>query len=135
MGAISRVLTGYAAAQAAGLRDVAFGLILLAMAAGVVVLSLAFALAAGFWALSSVMPAWQAAAAMACVALILALVLRVVGVRMIRRRTRLAGSLVPAAALSSAVAQSRPATQASDTAMLLAMAAVAGLIIGRRLSR
>lgn len=136
MSTITQLLRSYAAIQAASLRDVTSGALLLAMAAGVFVLSLAFVFIAGFLGLSSVMPAWQAALVIAGAALATALVMRLVARRLIRRR-RSVGTSYRGVAMPTqqAAAAKTSANLGVDPAVLLTIVAVAGLFLGRRLSK
>jgi hypothetical protein len=137
MGAITSLLRSLAAAQVPGIRDTLSGFALLLLAAGVGLVAFTFALLAAFWALSSVLPLWQAALAIAGIALLAALVLRLAGVRLIRRRTPVQGLLglkrdttLPQASApaSQNVAPIQPMT-------LVLLAALAGIAVGRRLSK
>jgi MFS family permease len=136
MGAIVGLLRSYAAHQVAGFRYRASGLALLAIAAGVLLIAVAFALLAGFWALSLVLPPWQAALAMAGVALVTALILKLVAMRMIRRRTPFAHlTSQRLAATQTEPLSSRQQRRLGDPATLVIVAALTGVAVGRRLFR
>jgi hypothetical protein len=110
---------------------------LLLLAAGSALLAFAFALLAGFWALSSVLPQWQAALAIAGFALLAALILRFAGVSLIRRRTpvqKLFG-VQGGTMLRQASARALPDVTPIEPLPLVLLAAVAGIVVGRRLSK
>jgi hypothetical protein len=137
MRAITGILRSYAAGQVAGLRDVASGLVYLMLAAGVLLVAMAFAFLAIFWAMATALPHWQAALVVAGAALITAVILRILGLRLIRRRMpfkQLIGLGQPVLAPRS-MAQSPDGLSLANPVTLILAAAVAGLIIGRRVSK
>lgn len=125
-----------AAAQIAGLRSMAAGLACLMLAISLLLVALVFVLLSGFWALSAILPLWQAALAMAAAALVLALMIRTCGNYLIRRRApawRLTGQ--PAAAQADGLPVKKSVSGIADPLLLTSIAAVVGIVMGRRLSR
>jgi hypothetical protein len=137
MRAVTSLLRLLAAAQVPGIRDTLSGLALLLLAAGVGLIAFTFALLAAFWALSSVLPQWQAALAIAGIALLAALILRLAAVRLIRRRTPVQGLLgfKPGATLPQASVPAAQAKAPVEPLTLVLVAALAGIALGRRLSK
>ena len=137
MSAVINLLRSYAAAQVVGIRDVMSGLVVLALAAGVALFAFAFVLLAGFWMLASILPQWQAALVIAGIALLAALLLRVIGLRRIRRHAQMRQLLD----LKTAVANPNSSATATrdqrriEPMTLVLLAALAGIVAGRRLIR
>lgn len=123
--------------QQAALRDKARGLVLLSLAVGLGLLAMVFAVLAGFWGLATILPAWQAALAIAGAAFVVAWLLRLAGLRMLRRRTYLQSAVAPLAdaALSGRQAPSKHGLQSSDSLTLVALALVAGTVVGWKISK
>ena len=134
---VANLLRNYAAAQVAGIRDVMSGLVVLMLAAGVALFAFAFLLLSGFWMLASVLPQWQAALVMAAIALLVAVLLRVIGMRRIRRHTHVQRllDLKPTVATPVSAATARADTQRIEPVTLVLLAALAGIVAGRRLTR
>jgi hypothetical protein len=137
MSAVINLLRSYAAAQVLGIRDVMSGLVVLALAAGVALFAFAFVLLAGFWMLASILPQWQAALVIAGIALLAALLLRVIGLRRIRRHTQVQRllDLKTAVAVPESPAKARKTPQRIEPMTLVLLAALAGIVAGRRLIR
>lgn len=121
----------------AGVRDAIVGVGILVVAIGILLFAIAFALLAAFWALAEVLPNWQAALVMAGASLVAALILRAIGVHMIRRRARRNGSA--AASLKDFVPDASASLQQSlrpvDSITLITLAVLAGVVVGRRISK
>ena len=137
MRAVTSLLRLLAAAQVPVIRDTLSGLALLLLAAGVGLIAFTFALLAGFWALAFVLPQWQAALVIASIALLAALILRFAGLSLIRRRTPVQGLLgFKAGATLPQVSAPAAQTKAPIEPMtLVLLAALAGIAVGRRLSK
>jgi hypothetical protein len=137
MSAVINLLRSYAAAQVLGIRDVMSGLVVLALAAGVALFAFAFVLLAGFWMLASILPQWQAALVIAGIALLAAFLLRVIGLRRIRRHTQVQRllDLKTAVAVPESPAKARKTPQRIEPMTLVLLAALAGIVAGRRLIR
>lgn len=134
---VANLLRNYAAAQVAGVRDVMSGLVVLMLAAGVALFAFAFMLLSGFWMLASVLPQWQAALVMAAIALFVAVLLRFIGMRRIRRHTHVQRllDLKPAVAAPVSATTTRADTHRIEPVTLVLLAALAGIVAGRRLTR
>jgi len=137
MSVVINFFRNYAAAQVARMRDVMSGLVVLALAAGVALFAFAFVLLSGFWLLASVLPQWQAALVIAAIALLAALLLRVIGVHRIRRHKQVQQLLdmKTAVATLQTVSATRKDSQRIEPLTLVLLAALAGIVAGRRLIR
>jgi hypothetical protein len=107
------------------------------LAAGVGLIAFTFALLAAFWALSSFLPQWQAALVIASIALLAALILRFAGLSLIRRRTPVQRMLgfKPGATLPQASVPAAQTKAPVEPLTLVLVAALAGIALGRRLSK
>lgn len=134
---VINLFRNYAATQVAGIRDVMSGLVVLALAAGVALFAFAFVLLSGFWLLDSVLPQWQAALVIAAIALLAALLLRAIGVRRIRRHKQVQQLLDMRTAVATLQSPStaRKDSQRIEPMTLVLLAALAGIVAGRRLTR
>ena len=131
-----KLLQGVVAAEVAGAQRAASGMMVLLLAAGLLLIALIFALMATVWALMTVMAPWQAALVMAGAALIGAVVLYLLGRARIRSWRRRAPSAPRAAeALRSDFGSLGQLPAGVDGRMLVMAAAVAGLVLGRKLSK
>jgi hypothetical protein len=131
-----KLLRGIVAAEVAGAQRVASGFMLLLLAAGLLLMALIFALMAAVWALMTVMAPWQAALVVAGAALLLAVVIYLWGrarIRSWRRRS-------PPAPRATDALRSDPGSLGQlpagvDGRMLVMAAVVAGIVLGRKLSK
>jgi hypothetical protein len=137
MSAVLNLLHSYAAAQVVGIRDVMSGLVVLALAAGVALFAFSFVLLSGFWMLASILPQWQAALVIAGIALLAAVLLRVVGLRRIRRHTQVQRllDLKTDLAIPESPATARKTPRRIKPMTLVLLMALAGIVAGRRLTR
>ena len=125
------------AQQVAGVRDAIFGLALVALAVGVLLIAIAFALLAAFWALSHVLPNWQAALLVSGAALFLAFVTRLIGMHYVKGRgwRRRLAVQQPNALSTNSVATTTKPLQGADSLTLVALALLAGVIVGHRIRK
>ena len=131
-----KLLRGMVAAEVAGARRAASGLMLILVAAGLLLIALIFALMAAVWALMTVMAPWQAALVVAGAALLLAVLIYMLGRARIRSWRRRASSAPRAAdVLRSDLGNLGQLPAGVDGRMLVAAAVVAGIVLGRKLSK
>ncbi|MCB1491445.1 MAG: phage holin family protein [Rhodobiaceae bacterium] len=132
---IPGLVRSYMTQQVAGGRDAIVGFTILALAVGILLLTIAFALLAAFWWLSDVLPQWQAALVIAGAALLLAIILRFIGMSCVRRRGRAGRTVVqrPQALASDVLATTKREIESADSLTLITLAVLAGIVVGRRL--
>ncbi|MCB1378801.1 MAG: phage holin family protein [Alphaproteobacteria bacterium] len=131
------LLRAYLSAEKASLRRVLSGLAMIVMSGGVLLLAIGFAFLAAFWGLAEVMPPWLAALTLTATGLVVALILRLAGQSLIRsRRSRDAVSPQDLAnLLAREIGLAKPDLKTADATGFVVLAAIAGIIIGRRLSK
>lgn len=133
---LASLLRGMVAAEAENARRAASGLVMMLVAAGVLLIALVFVLMAVVLALMTVMAPWLAALVVAGAALLCAAVLNLWGRARIRSWRRRAS---PAPAAADALRHDLGALgqlpAGVDGRMLVMAAAVAGIVLGRKLSK
>lgn len=133
---LAKLLRGMVAAEVAGVRRAASGLMLLVLAAGLLLIALVFGLMAAVWALMTVMAPWQAALVVAGAAVLGAVLLNLWGRARIRSWRRATANRPRAADALRSDLDSLGALPAGVDARLLVMAAaIAGIVLGRKLSK